>query len=107
MSTTEWQYFGVSFCASSVALYGIFVGVENPKKMEQIQEIWFRFVYYTSDYDFLFCKSKMLSLQVGRRRNIAIRTYKIKNNLAPTYLKELITPIQNFTCVYLNQQGMV
>ena len=65
-----------------------FCGVGNTKKM--------RFVYgdYTSDYDSLLCKSKMPSLKLGRERNIAIQTYKIKNNLAPRYLKELITPIQ-------------
>ena len=37
----------------------------------------------------------MPSLKLGRERNIANQTYKIKNNLAPRYLKELITPIQN------------
>ena len=70
---------------------------EKTKKMEKIQERGLRFVYgdYTSDYDSLLCKSKMPSLKLGRERNIAIQTYKIKNNLAPRYLKELITPIQN------------
>ena len=74
-----------------------FCGVGNTKKMEKIQERGLRFVYgdYTSDYDSLLCKSKMPSLKLGRERNIAIQTYKIKNNLAPRYLKELITPIQN------------
>ena len=74
-----------------------FCGVGNTKKMEKIQERGLRFVYgdYTSDYDSLLCKSKMPSLKLGRERNIAIHTYKIKNNLAPRYLKELITPIQN------------
>ena len=73
-----------------------FCGVGNTKKLEKIQERGLRFVhsYYTSDYDSLFCKSKMPSLQLGRERNIAIQTYKIKNNLSPRYLKELpiITP---------------
>ena len=66
-----------------------FCGVGNTKK-----ERGLRFVHgdYTSDYDPLLCKSKMPILKLGRE---AIQTYKIKNNLAPTYLKELITPIQN------------
>ena len=74
-----------------------FFGVGNTKKMGKIQERGLRFVYgdYTSDYDSLLCKSKMPSLKLWRERNIAIQTYKIKNNLAPTNLKELITPIQN------------
>ena len=74
-----------------------FCGVGNTKKMEKNQERGLRFVYgdYTSDYDSLLCKSKLPSLKLGRERNIAIQTYKIKNNLAPTYLKELITSIQN------------
>ena len=65
--------------------------------MEKNQERGLRFVYgdYTLDYDSLLCKSKLPSLKLGRERNIAIQTYKIKNNLAPTYLKELITLIQN------------
>ena len=74
-----------------------FCGAGNTEKTEKIQERGLRFVYgdYNSDYDSLLCKSKMLSLKLVRGRNIAIQTYKIKNNLAPTYLKELITPIQN------------
>ena len=74
-----------------------FCGVGNTKKMEQIQERGLRFVYgdYTSDYDSLLCKSKMPSLKFGRERYIVNQTYKIKNNLTPRYLKELITPIQN------------
>ena len=73
-----------------------FCGVRNTKRMGKIQERGLRFVYgYTSGYDSLLCKSKMPSLKLGRERNIAIQTYKIINNLAPTYLKELITPIQN------------
>ena len=57
-----------------------FCGVGNTKKMEKIQERGLRFVYgdYTSDYDSLLCKSKMPSLKLGRERNIAIQTYKIK-----------------------------
>ena len=74
-----------------------FCGVGNTKKMGEIQERGLRFVYgnYTSDYNSLLCKSQMPSLKLGRERNIAIQTDKIENNLAPTYLKELITPIQN------------
>ena len=74
-----------------------FCGVRNTKKMEKIQERGLRFVYcdYISDYDSLLCKSKMPSLKLWREKNIAIQTYKIKYNLAPRYLKEIITPIQN------------
>ena len=67
-----------------------FCGVGNTKKIETNQERGLRFVYggYTSDYDSLLCKSKMPSLKLGREISIAIQTYKIKNNLAPTYLKD-------------------
>ena len=76
--------------------HGTLISQARPK-MEKIQERGLRFVYgdYTSDYDSLLCKSKMPSLKLGRERNIAIQTYKIKKNRAPRYLKELITPIQN------------
>ena len=74
-----------------------FYGVGNTKKMEKVRKegcVLFTGTN-TSDYDSLLCKSKLPSLNLGRGKNIAIQAYKIKNNLAPTYLKELITPIQN------------
>ena len=99
MSTTEWQYFAVSFCAisNSVALCGIFMEWGTLKRWKKIRKegcVLFTGTN-TSDYDSLLCKSKWPSLKLGRERNIAIQAYKIKNNLAPTYLKDLITPIQN------------
>ena len=66
-------------------------------KMEKIQERALRFVHgdYTSDYNGLLSISKLLSLKRGRERSIATLTYKIMHNLAPSYLKDVITPTSN------------
>ena len=60
-------------------------------KMAKIQE---RFVHgdYTSDYNGLLSISKLPSIKLGRERSIATPTYTIMHNLAPSYLKDLITP---------------
>ena len=39
--------------------------------------------------------SKLSSLKLGRERSIATLTYKIMHNLAPSYLKDLITSTRN------------
>ena len=65
--------------------------------MEKIQKMALRFVHkdYTSDYNGLMPISKSPSLKHGRERSIATLTYKIMHNLAPSYLKDLITPTRN------------
>ena len=40
-------------------------------------------------YESLLNKTRLQSLEVGRQMNIAIQTFKIPNDLAPTYLLEL------------------
>ena len=66
-------------------------------KMEKIQERALRFLHgdYTSDYNGLLSISKLPSLKLGRERSIATFTYKTMHNLAPSYLKDLITPTRN------------
>ena len=67
-------------------------------KMEKIQERVLRFVHgdYTSDYNGLLSISKLPSMKLGREKSIATLTYKIMHNLAPSYLKDIITPTRNF-----------
>ena len=74
-----------------------FCGLGSMTKMEKIQERALRFVHgdYTSDYNGLLSISKLPSLKLGRERSIATLTYKIMHNLAPSYLKDLITPTRN------------
>ena len=74
-----------------------FCGLGSMTKMEKIQERALRFVHgdYTSDYNGLLSISKLPSLKLGRERSIATRTYTIMHNLAPSYLKDLITPTRN------------
>ena len=43
-----------------------------------------------ASYESLLNKARLLSLKVGRQMNIAIQTFKILYDLAPTYLLELI-----------------
>ena len=89
VSTIEWQYFAVSYCviSSSVALCGIFAEWGTPKRWGKFRrEGCVLFMALTSDYDSLLCKSKMASLKLGRERNIAIQTYKIKT--ATSYIFE-------------------
>ena len=66
-------------------------------KMEKIQERILRLVHgdYTSEYNGLLSISKLPSLKLGRERSIATLTYKSMHSLAPSYLKDLITPTKN------------
>ena len=45
---------------------------------------------HTASYESLLNKARLPSLEVGRQMNITIQTFKILNDLAPTYLLELI-----------------
>ena len=63
----------------------------------QMLDAWKRFralkcVYsnHTASYESLLNKARLPSLEVGRQMNIAIQTFKILNDLSPTYLLELI-----------------
>ena len=60
--------------------------------MEKIQERALKCVYsnHTASYESLLNKARLPSLEVGRQMNIAIQTFKIVNDLSPTYLLELI-----------------
>ena len=64
----------------------------NARCMEKIQERALKCVYsnHTASYESLLNKARLPSLEVGRQMNIAIQTFKILNDLAPTYLLELI-----------------
>ena len=66
-------------------------------KRKKIQERALRFVHgdYTSDHNGLLSISELPSLKLGRGRSIATLTYKIMHNLAPSYLKDLITSTRN------------
>ncbi|KAL4227059.1 hypothetical protein ACF0H5_015033 [Mactra antiquata] len=74
-----------------------FCSKSNTDKIEKVQERALRFVYddYTSSYHFLLNKINMPSLQVRRMRTIAIETFKILNNLAPTVLTDLLIKKDN------------
>ena len=74
-----------------------FYGSGSMTKMEKIQERALRFVHgdYTTDYDGLLSISKLPCLKCGRERSIATLTYKIMQNLSPSYFKNLITPTRN------------
>ena len=60
--------------------------------MEKIQERVLRCVYYihTASYESLLNKARLPSVEVGKQMNIEIKIFKINNDLAPTYLLELI-----------------
>ena len=64
----------------------------NARCMEKIQERALKCVYsnHTASYESLLNKARLPSLEVGRQMNIAIQTFKILNDLSPTYLLELI-----------------
>ena len=74
-----------------------FCGLCSMTKIAKIQERALRFVHgdYTSDYNGLLSISKLPSMKLGRERSIATPTYTIMHNLAPSYLKDLITPTRN------------
>jgi len=50
---------------------------------------------YSSTYDDLLEKSKLLSLKIRRIRTIATETFKIINKQSPVYLHDLIQIKQN------------
>ena len=64
----------------------------NDLCMEKIQERALKCVYskHTASYESLLNKARLPSLEVGRQMNIAIPIFQILNDLAPTYLLELI-----------------
>ena len=65
---------------------------KNTNKIEKVQERALRFVYndYNSTYLELVDKAKVPTLQVRRIKTVALETFKIINNLSPTYLKSLV-----------------
>ena len=71
---------------------GIHCSAPNARCMEKIQERVLKCVYsnHTASYESLLNKARLPSQEVGRQMNIAIQTFKILNDLAPTYLLELI-----------------
>ena len=64
----------------------------NASCMVNIQEKALKCVYsnHTASYESFLNKSRFSSLEVGRQINIANQTFKILNDLSPTYLQELI-----------------
>ena len=64
----------------------------NARCMEKIQERALKCVHFnhTASYESLLNKARLPSPEVGGQMNIAIQTFKILNDLAPTYLLELI-----------------
>ena len=68
--------------------------VSNTEKNEIIQERAQRYFIndYKSDCRSLLCQTSLPSLEEGRRKQIAIQTFKIVNNRLPPYLQDLITP---------------
>ena len=56
-----------------------FRGEVNTKKIEQIQEHVFRFIYenYNSPYEILLKKSDLTSLKIRRLRTMAIEVFKV------------------------------
>ena len=64
----------------------------NARCMEKIQERALKCVHsnHTASYDSLLNKAHLQSLKVGRQMSIAIQTFKIIIDLAPTYLLERI-----------------
>ena len=68
--------------------------VSNTKNIEKIQERALRYVTndYKSGYRSLLCQTSLPSLEEGSRKQTAIQTLKIINDLSPPYLQDLITP---------------
>ena len=61
-------------------------------KMEKLQYRALRLVYsdFISSYEDLLKKANMNTLQMTRIRKIAIETFKILNNLSPSYILDLV-----------------
>ena len=64
----------------------------STKKMERVQERALRFVYqdFDSNYEALLLRAELPTFELGRLRNFAIQVFKILNDLAPSYLSDLI-----------------
>ena len=64
----------------------------STKKMERVQERALRFVYddFKSSYSELLHRSSLDTLELGRVKSIATQTFKILQNLAPSYLSDLV-----------------
>ena len=64
----------------------------SAKKLEKLQERALRCIFtnYNATYDELLKMATIPSLKEGRLKNTAILTFKILNNLTPSYLKTLI-----------------
>ena len=79
--------------------------------MEKIQERARHSVYsdYDTTYHDLLRKAELPTLELGRERSIAIFTYKILHDQAPSYLKDLINCDrinQNYTYHYTKALNM-
>ncbi|MCU7801407.1 MAG: reverse transcriptase family protein, partial [gamma proteobacterium symbiont of Lucinoma myriamae] len=70
-----------------------FCSEANTIKLEKIQERALRFVYddHSSSYEELLQKANIPTLHVRRLRVMALETFKILNNIAPTVLSNLVS----------------
>ena len=82
-----------------------FCGEVNTKTIEKIQERALRFIYndYSSNYEMLLSKSKLLYLKLRRLRTIALEAFKILNKQTPAYLHDLLTCKNNTNTVEIPQ----
>ena len=71
--------------------HGTSVKIKTPTKLKKCKKKHYVvFIMTNSTYLELVEKAKVPTLQVHRIRTMALETFKIINNLSPTYLKSLV-----------------
>ena len=65
----------------------------NTEKLEKLQYRDLKIVFnsYESSYEELLSRANLPTLHLGRLRTIALETFKCINNIAPPYIRDLVT----------------
>lgn len=68
-----------------------YCGATSTRKVERLQERALRYIYmdFNSDYKTLLSDSKKSTLYINRLRTLAVEMYKILNDIAPEFLRNI------------------
>ena len=74
-----------------------FCSCKSSEKIEKIQLRCLRIIYsdYSSDYQTLLNRSQKPSMEIKRLRNMALKIFKTKNDLIPSFRKSIFSAMLN------------
>ena len=89
------SFIGANFSYCPIVWH--FCSKVNTEKLEKLQYRGLKIVFssYDSSYEELLSRANLPTLHLGRLRTIALETFKCMNNIAPPYIRDLVTQKQS------------